>query len=110
MTQEKDAAKLAWSELDVDVVMECTGAYLTKEKCNAHLTAGARRVLMSAPPKDETPIYVYGVNHHKYNSNETVISNASCTTNCLAPLVKVINDRFGLVEGLMTTVHATTMN
>lgn len=107
ITSEKDPADLKWSEVDVDVVVESTGLFLTKETAAKHLEAGAKRVVMSAPSKDDTPMFVMGVNHDSY-SGETIVSNASCTTNCLAPLAKVLNDKFGIKDGLMTTVHATT--
>jgi glyceraldehyde 3-phosphate dehydrogenase len=107
VTCEKDPANLKWNEVGAEYVVESTGLFLTKETAQAHITAGAKKVIMSAPSKDDTPMYVYGVNHTKYNG-EKIISNASCTTNCLAPIVKVLNDNFGIVEGLMTTVHATT--
>lgn len=107
VTAEKNPADLKWNEVEAEYVVESTGLFLTKEKAQAHIEAGAKRVIMSAPSKDDTPMFVYGVNNHKYNG-ETIVSNASCTTNCLAPIVKVLNDNFGLVEGLMTTVHATT--
>jgi glyceraldehyde 3-phosphate dehydrogenase len=106
-TSVKDPAASAWSDVGVDVVIESTGIFLTKEKTEAHLRAGARRVIMSAPSKDDTPIFVYGVNTDAY-AGEPIVSAASCTTNCLAPLAKVIDDSFGLKRGLMTTVHATT--
>ena len=107
VTAEKDPANLKWNEVGAEYVVESTGLFLTKEKAEAHLKAGAKRVVMSAPSKDDTPMFVCGVNHTTYKG-EPIVSNASCTTNCLAPLTKVINDNFGLVEGLMTTVHATT--
>ena len=107
VTSEKDPANLKWGEVGADYIVESTGLFLTKEKVQPHLDAGAKRVIMSAPSKDDTPMFVYGVNHNKY-VGEAVVSNASCTTNCLAPIVKVLNDNFGVVEGLMTTVHATT--
>ncbi|MDR2584628.1 MAG: type I glyceraldehyde-3-phosphate dehydrogenase, partial [Prevotellaceae bacterium] len=104
---EKNPTDLKWGEVGAEYVVESTGLFLTKEKTQAHLDAGAKRVIMSAPSKDDTPMYVYGVNHKKYGGESTV-SNASCTTNCLAPIVKVLHDNFGIIEGLMTTVHATT--
>jgi len=107
VTAEKNPADIKWGEVGADYVVESTGLFLTKEKAQAHLDAGAKRVIMSAPSKDDTPMFVYGVNHKKY-AGETMVSNASCTTNCLAPIVKVLNDNFGILEGLMTTVHATT--
>lgn len=107
VTAEKDPANLKWDEVGAEYVVESTGLFLTKEKAEAHLKAGAKRVVMSAPSKDDTPMFVMGVNHTKY-AGESIVSNASCTTNCLAPLTKVINDKFGVIEGLMTTVHSTT--
>ena len=107
ITSEKNPADLKWSEVDVDVVVESTGLFLTKDTAAKHLEAGAKKVVMSAPSKDDTPMFVMGVNHDSYNG-ETIVSNASCTTNCLAPLAKVLNDKFGIKDGLMTTVHATT--
>ncbi len=107
LTAERDPAELKWGDLDVDVVVESTGLFLTKETAQKHLDAGARKVIMSAPSKDDTPMFVYGVNNDKY-AGEAIISNASCTTNCLAPVAKVVNDKFGLKRGLMTTVHAAT--
>ncbi len=107
ITAEKDPANLKWSEVGAEYVVESTGLFLTKEKAQAHITAGAKRVIMSAPSKDDTPMFVYGVNNKKY-AGEAIVSNASCTTNCLAPVVKVLNENFGILEGLMTTVHAAT--
>ena len=107
VTAEKNPADLKWGEVGAEYVVESTGLFLTKESCQGHINAGAKRVVMSAPSKDDTPMFVMGVNNTTYKG-ETFVSNASCTTNCLAPLAKVINDNFGIVEGLMTTVHATT--
>jgi glyceraldehyde 3-phosphate dehydrogenase len=107
LTQERDPANLKWGEVGADVVIESTGIFLTKEGGQKHLQAGAKKVILSAPSKDDTPMFVFGVNHQKYNG-ETIISNASCTTNCLAPLAKVVNDKWGIKRGLMTTVHAAT--
>ena len=107
VTAEKDPANLKWNEVGAEYVVESTGLFLTKEKAEAHIKAGAKRVVMSAPSKDDTPMFVYGVNHTTYKG-QSIISNASCTTNCLAPLTKVLNDKFGVVNGLMTTVHSTT--
>ena len=107
VTAEKDPANLKWNEVGAEYVVESTGLFLTKETAEKHIQAGAKRVVMSAPSKDDTPMFVMGVNNKSYKG-ETIVSNASCTTNCLAPLAKVINDNFGIVEGLMTTVHATT--
>jgi len=107
LTAERNPADLKWGELDVDVVVESTGIFLTEESASAHLEAGAKKVILSAPSKDHTPMFVYGVNHEEY-AGQTIISNASCTTNCLAPLAKVLNDTFGIKRGLMTTVHAAT--
>ena len=107
VTAEKDPANLKWDEVGAEYVVESTGLFLTKEKAEAHLKAGAKRVVMSAPSKDDTPMFVMGVNHTTY-AGQSIISNASCTTNCLAPIAKVLNDKFGMVEGLMTTVHSTT--
>ena len=101
--------EIPWGELGVEYVVESTGVFTTTEKCQAHLKAGAKKVIISAPAKDkETPTFVMGVNNDSYTADMNVVSNASCTTNCLAPLAKVINDKFGIIEGLMTTVHATT--
>ncbi len=107
VTAEKDPANLKWDEVGAEYVVESTGLFLTKEKAEAHIKAGAKRVVMSAPSKDDTPMFVMGVNNKEYKG-QTIVSNASCTTNCLAPLTKVINDKFGVIEGLMTTVHSTT--
>ena len=107
VTAEKDPANLKWDEVGADYVVESTGLFLTKELAEAHLKAGAKRVVMSAPSKDDTPMFVMGVNNMTY-AGQTIVSNASCTTNCLAPLAKVIHENFGIVEGLMTTVHAAT--
>ncbi|MGM9618497.1 MAG: type I glyceraldehyde-3-phosphate dehydrogenase [Oscillospiraceae bacterium] len=105
---ERDPSRLPWGELGVDFVVESTGLFLTKEKSSAHLAAGAKRVVMSAPSTDDTPMFVYGVNQDKYTPDMTIVSNASCTTNCLAPLAKVLHQRFGIRDGLMTTVHSVT--
>ena len=107
VTAEKDPANLKWNEVGAEYVVESTGLFLTNEKAEAHIKAGAKRVVMSAPSKDDTPMFVMGVNNDTYKG-EAIISNASCTTNCLAPIAKVLNDKFGMVEGLMTTVHSTT--
>ena len=107
VTAEKDPANLKWNEVGAEYVVESTGLFLTKERAEAHIKAGAKRVVMSAPSKDDTPMFVMGVNNKTY-AGQTIVSNASCTTNCLAPIAKVINDKFGMVEGLMTTVHSTT--
>jgi glyceraldehyde 3-phosphate dehydrogenase len=107
LTAAKDPAELKWGELGVDVVVESTGLFLTRETAEKHLAAGAAKVIMSAPSKDDTPMFVYGVNDKKY-AGEKIISNASCTTNCLAPVAKVLHDTWGIKRGLMTTVHATT--
>jgi len=107
LSAERDPAELKWGDIGVDVVIESTGLFLTKETAQKHIDAGAKKVIMSAPSKDDTPMFVYGVNDDSY-AGEAIISNASCTTNCLAPIAKVINDNFGLKRGLMTTVHAAT--
>ena len=107
VTAERDPRNLKWDEVGADYVLEATGLFLTDEKARAHIEAGAKRVVMSAPSKDSTPMFVMGVNHQSY-AGQDIVSNASCTTNCLAPLAKVLNDSFGIREGLMTTVHATT--
>ena len=108
LLSSRDPSTLPWGELGVDYVLECTGKFLTKESAQPHLDAGAKVVVLSGPSKDDTPMFVCGVNLDKYDPSMTVVSNASCTTNCLAPLAKVINDKFGIIEGLMTTVHAGT--
>jgi len=108
VTAEKDPANLKWGEIGADYVVESTGLFLDQASAGKHLAAGAKKVIMSAPAKDETPTFVMGVNHKLYNDSMNIISNASCTTNCLAPIAKVLHDNFGIVEGLMTTVHAAT--
>ncbi len=108
ITAETDPANLKWGEIGADYVAECTGIFLTKEKAQGHIDAGAKKVIFSAPSKDDTPMFVMGVNQDKYTSDMNFVSNASCTTNCLAPVAKVLHDNFGIAEGLMTTVHATT--
>merc|ERR1712233_220279 len=105
---EKDPASIPWGACGANYVCESTGVFTAKEKAELHIKGGCKRVIISAPPKDAVPIYVVGVNHTEYKTSDTVVSNASCTTNCLAPLAKVIHDKFGIVEGLMTTVHAMT--
>ncbi|GIK24875.1 MAG: glyceraldehyde-3-phosphate dehydrogenase [Betaproteobacteria bacterium] len=107
LTAEKDPANLKWGEVGADIVIESTGFFLTKDTCQKHLDAGAKKVVQSAPSKDDTPMFVYGVNHEKY-AGQTIVSAASCTTNCLAPVAKVLNDNWGIKRGLMTTVHAAT--
>ena len=107
LTAEMDPANLKWNEVGAEIVVESTGLFLTDEAARKHITAGAKKVIMSAPSKDVTPMFVYGVNHKTY-AGQDIISNASCTTNCLAPISKVLNDKFGIVRGLMTTVHAAT--
>ncbi len=108
ITGEKDPAALKWGDVGADYVVESTGIFLTKEKAEAHIKAGAKKVVMSAPSKDDTPMFVLGVNHKTITKDTNILSNASCTTNCLAPVAKVIHDNFGLAEGLMTTVHSAT--
>jgi len=107
LTAERDPANLKWSDIGADLVIECTGFFLTEESCQAHIKAGAKKVVQSAPSKDATPMFVYGVNHTEY-AGQAIVSAASCTTNCLAPVAKVINDKWGIKRGLMTTVHAAT--
>jgi len=107
---ETDPTKIGWGQSGSDYVCESTGVFLTEEKGGLHIQGGAKKVVLSAPPKDNVPIFVYGVNQEKYTPDMKVVSNASCTTNCLAPITKVINDNYGIEEGLMTTVHAVTMN
>lgn len=108
VTAEKDPNNLKWNEVGAEYIVESTGLFLTKESAQAHINAGAKKVILSAPSKDDTPMFVMGVNHNELTDDIKILSNASCTTNCLAPLAKVIHDNFGIVEGLMTTVHATT--
>lgn len=108
--KEKDASQIKWGSVGAEYIAECTGVYLNKEKAEAHIKGGAKKVIMSAPPKDDTPIFVMGVNNTEYKPDLTYVSNASCTTNCLAPMAKIINDNWGIAEGLMTTVHAVTIN
>lgn len=108
ITAEKDPANLKWNEVGATFVVESTGLFLTKETAAKHIAAGAKKVIMSAPSKDDTPMFVMGVNEDKYTNSIDIVSNASCTTNCLAPIAKVLHDNFGIIEGLMTTVHATT--
>jgi glyceraldehyde 3-phosphate dehydrogenase len=108
VTAVADPANLKWNEVGAEYVVESTGLFLTKETAEAHIKAGAKRVVLSAPSKDDTPMFVMGVNHKTYTKDLAIVSNASCTTNCLAPVTKVLNDKFGIIEGLMTTVHATT--
>ncbi|NOX76421.1 MAG: type I glyceraldehyde-3-phosphate dehydrogenase [Gammaproteobacteria bacterium] len=107
LTAERDPADLKWSDIGADLIIECTGFFLTEETCQKHIDAGAKKVVMSAPSKDGTPMYVYGVNHNSYDG-QAIVSAASCTTNCLAPVAKVLNDKWGIKRGLMTTVHAAT--
>ena len=108
VTAEKDPANLKWSDVGAEIVIESTGLFLTQADGQKHITAGAKKVVFSAPAKDDTPTFVMGVNHKKLTPQHTIVSNASCTTNCLAPLAKVLHDKFGIAEGLMTTVHAVT--
>ncbi|WP_124642259.1 type I glyceraldehyde-3-phosphate dehydrogenase [Amniculibacterium aquaticum] len=108
ITAEKDPNNIKWNEVGADYIVESTGIFLTKESATAHLNAGAKKVVLSAPSKDDTPMFVMGINHHELNKDTPIFSNASCTTNCLAPVAKVLHDNFGIVEGFMTTVHAAT--
>jgi glyceraldehyde 3-phosphate dehydrogenase len=110
--QETDPSKVKWGDFGAEYICENSGLFLTKERCNLHLNSGAKKVIISAPPKDkETPILVMGVNNKIYDSKSmSIVSNASCTTNCLAPLAKVLNDNFGIEEALMTTIHAQTIS
>ncbi len=107
LTAERNPADLKWGDIGADLIIECTGFFLTEESCQAHIDAGAKKVVQSAPSKDSTPMFVYGVNHNEY-AGQAIVSAASCTTNCLAPVAKVINDKWGIKRGLMTTVHAAT--
>jgi glyceraldehyde 3-phosphate dehydrogenase len=107
LTAERDPSNLAWGDIGADLVIECTGFFLTEETCQKHIDAGAKKVVQSAPSKDGTPMFVYGVNHNSY-AGQAIVSAASCTTNCLAPVAKVLNDKWGIKRGLMTTVHAAT--
>jgi glyceraldehyde 3-phosphate dehydrogenase len=108
VTAEKDPSKLDWAAVGAEVILECSGLFLSQETAMKHLEAGAKKVILSAPAKDDTPTFVMGVNHTQLNANQHIVSNASCTTNCLAPIVKVLNDAFGIEEGLMSTIHAVT--
>ncbi len=108
VTAEKDPANLKWDEIGAEIVIDATGIFLTKETAGKHIEAGAKKVVLTGPSKDDTPMFVMGVNHETITANDTIVSNASCTTNCLAPLAKIIHEKFGIVEALMTTVHATT--
>lgn len=108
VTAERDPANLKWNEVGAEVIIESTGLFLTQADAQKHIQAGAKKVVMSAPAKDDTPTFVMGVNHTQVKADQTIVSNASCTTNCLAPLAKVLNDKFGIVEGLMSTIHAVT--
>jgi len=107
LTAERDPANLKWNEVGADIVIDCTGFFLTTESCQAHIKAGAKKVVQSAPSKDDTPMFVYGVNHETY-AGQAIVSAASCTTNCLAPIAKVLHDNWGIKRGLMSTVHAAT--
>ena len=109
LTAERDPSDLKWGDVDADIVIDCTGFFLTEESCQKHIDAGAKKVVQSAPSKDSTPMFVYGVNHNDY-AGQAIVSAASCTTNCLAPVAKVLHDKWGIKRGLMTTVHAATAN
>jgi glyceraldehyde 3-phosphate dehydrogenase len=108
VTAERDPANLKWNEVGAEVIIESTGLFLTQESAQKHINAGAKKVVMSAPAKDDTPTFVMGVNHKQLKADQTIVSNASCTTNCLAPIAKILNDKFGIEEGLMSTIHAVT--
>ncbi|WP_185869011.1 type I glyceraldehyde-3-phosphate dehydrogenase [Blattabacterium cuenoti] len=108
VTNQRDPSLLNWGDLNIEYVVESTGLFLTKNLATAHLKSGAKKVILSAPPKDNIPMFVMGVNHQKIKSSQNIVSNASCTTNCLSPIVKILNDNFGILEGLMTTIHAST--
>jgi len=108
VTAERDPANLKWNEIEAEYIVESTGLFLTREKAEAHIKAGAKRVVLSAPSKDDTPMFVMGVNSKNYTADMDIVSNASCTTNCLAPIAKILNDNWGIAEGLMTTIHAVT--
>ncbi|GAA4340758.1 type I glyceraldehyde-3-phosphate dehydrogenase [Mucilaginibacter gynuensis] len=108
VTAEKDPANLKWSEVGAEVIIESTGLFLTQDTAQKHIDAGAKKVVLSAPAKDDTPTFVMGVNHKQLKADQNIVSNASCTTNCLAPIAKVLNDKFGIEEGLMSTIHAVT--
>ena len=110
VTHETDPVNIGWGKSGAEYICESTGVFATKDKCGAHIAGGASKVIISQPPKDDAPIYVLGVNHDLYTPDQTVVSNASCTTNCLAPVAKILHDNFGIKEGLMTTIHATTIN
>lgn len=110
MFSEKDPGSIKWGDAGADYVAESSGAFTAKDKAAKHLNGGAKKVIISAPPKDDVPIFVMGVNDGEYTKDMNVVSNASCTTNCLAPVAKILNDNWGIEEGLMTTVHAVTMN
>ena len=107
---DKEAKNFKWGDAGAEYLSDCSGAYLTKDKASVHIKIGAKKILMSAPSKDDTPMFVYGVNHNEYKADMVYASNASCTTNCLAPVAKIINDTWGIAEGLMTTIHSITIN